>query len=174
MVPLQVLDHGGGGAGVLLLHGGGRTSRDWDELAGRLGPLGYRVVAVDLRGHGGTPVGPVDLGPVQSSLAPMAATLTAHLREVMRSVDELDLFEVYRQVRCPLVIVSGQRSMAELLPAQAQEPWMAYERWVQVQLDWAAADNPAVTLVRLPTGHDPHLEAPEAVASLIHRYGAGG
>jgi pimeloyl-ACP methyl ester carboxylesterase len=111
---------------------------------------------------------------VQSSLAPMAATLTAHLREVMRSVDELDLFEVYRQVRCPLVIVSGQRSMAELLPAQAQEPWMAYERWVQVQLDRAAADNPAVTLVRLPTGHDPHLEAPEAVASLIHRYGAGG
>jgi hypothetical protein len=58
----------------------------------------------------------------------MAATLTANLREVMRSVDELDLFEVYRQVRCPLVIVSGQRSMAELLPAQAQEPWMAYER----------------------------------------------
>jgi hypothetical protein len=40
MVPLQVLDHGGGGAGVLLLHGGGRTSRDWDELAGRLGPCG--------------------------------------------------------------------------------------------------------------------------------------
>jgi pimeloyl-ACP methyl ester carboxylesterase len=111
---------------------------------------------------------------VQSSLAPMAATLTAHLREVMRSVDELDLFEVYRQVRCPVVIVTGQRCIAELLPAQAQEPWMAYERWVQVQLDRAAADNPAVTLVRLPTGHDPHLEAPEAVASLIHRYGAGG
>jgi len=44
---------------------------------------------------------------LQSCLAPMAATLTEHLRDVMRSVDDLDLFEVYRQARCRLVIVSG-------------------------------------------------------------------
>jgi pimeloyl-ACP methyl ester carboxylesterase len=241
VVPLQVIDHGGGGADVVLLHGGGRTSRDWDQVAHRLATMGYRTVAVDLRGHGGTPVAPwiwelvvddvatvVDtLGlhqPVvvghslggmvaalwaashsscplavnldghgnptradqyagldqhdrarahqvlQSCFAPMAATLTEHLREVLRSVDGLDLFEVYRRARCRLVIASGQQSLVELLPAQAQAPWRAYERWVQAQLDQAAAANPAVALVWLPTGHDPHLEAPEAVASLVHHW----
>jgi hypothetical protein len=84
-------------------------------------------------------------------------------------VDGLDLFGVYRRVR-RLVIVSGQQSMAELLPAPAQRPWKAYERWVQLQLDQAAADHPAVALVGLPTGHDPHLEAPEAVASPVHHW----
>jgi pimeloyl-ACP methyl ester carboxylesterase len=79
-------------------------------------------------------------------------------------------FEVYRRARCRLVIVSGQQSLAELLPAQAQAPWRAYERWVQAQLDQAAAANPALALVWLPTGHDLHLEAPEAVASLVHHW----
>lgn len=100
----------------------------------------------------------------------MAATLSEHLREVMGRVDGLDLFGVYRQVRCRLVIVSGRESMAELLPTPAQEPWRAYERWVRLQLDRAAAANPALILVELPTGHDPHLEAPEAVASLVHHW----
>lgn len=238
-VPLRVLDHGGDGGDVLLLHGGGRTGRDWDDVAGRLGALGYRVVAPDLRGHGGTPAAPwswdAALGDVEAvvaevalrepavvghslggmvaalwaarragcplavnldghgnpvrpdqyaglsgagaedahramlaAFAPMADGLTEHFRGVMRCIDELDRFAVYRRACCPLVVVSAQRSMAEVLPQEVRAPWAAYERWVQQQLDAAAAANPNVALVAMPTGHNVHLEAPEAVATLIH------
>ena len=55
-VPLAVRDHGGDGPDVLLLHGAGRTSLDWELLAARL--TGFRVVAVDLRCHGLSGDGP--------------------------------------------------------------------------------------------------------------------
>jgi pimeloyl-ACP methyl ester carboxylesterase len=38
----------------MLLHGGGRSSGDWDGAAVRLRALGRRPVALDLRGHGST------------------------------------------------------------------------------------------------------------------------
>lgn len=41
---------------------------------------------------------------------------------------------------------------------------------MRLQLDRAAAANPAVVLVELPTGHDPQLEAPEVVASVVHHW----
>ncbi|MFG3438920.1 alpha/beta fold hydrolase [Nonomuraea sp. NPDC047897] len=50
-IPLAVRDHGGDGPPVLLLHGLGGTLDAWQEV----GPLladAYRVVAIDLRGHG--------------------------------------------------------------------------------------------------------------------------
>ena len=137
-------------------------------------------LAVNLDGHGNPTRADQDAGldqhdrvrahqVLQSCLAPMAALLTEHLREVMRGVDALDLFGVYRRAHCRLVVASARQSMAELLPGPEQEPWRAYERWVQLQLDRAAA-NPAVVLVKLPTGHDPQLEAPEVVASMVHHW----
>jgi pimeloyl-ACP methyl ester carboxylesterase len=51
-VPIVAEDHGGQGRDVLLLHGGGRTRRDWDALAGLLMSAGFRPVSMDLRGHG--------------------------------------------------------------------------------------------------------------------------
>jgi pimeloyl-ACP methyl ester carboxylesterase len=51
-VPVVAEDHGGAGPDVLLLHGGGRTRRDWDRFAGLLRGRGYRPVAFDLRWHG--------------------------------------------------------------------------------------------------------------------------
>jgi pimeloyl-ACP methyl ester carboxylesterase len=51
-VPIAVEDHGGTGPDVLLLHGGGRTRRDWDAFAPLLRDHGYRPVAFDLRWHG--------------------------------------------------------------------------------------------------------------------------
>ena len=60
-VPLAVTDFGGGGHGVLLLHGlMGRASTWWAD-ARWLCALG-RVVAYDARGHGrsGAPDGPYD------------------------------------------------------------------------------------------------------------------
>lgn len=56
--PLNVTDHGGVGLPILLLHGGGRDSRDWDQVAEGLSNRGYRPMALDLRGHGRTPTAP--------------------------------------------------------------------------------------------------------------------
>ncbi|XVV15660.1 alpha/beta fold hydrolase [Actinoplanes sp. CA-131856] len=40
-----------GGVPALLVHGTGSSASTWDRFAARLVPLGYRAVAVDLRGH---------------------------------------------------------------------------------------------------------------------------
>lgn len=45
---------GGGGRPVLLVHGLASNARLWDEVAARLAGEGHPVVAVDLRGHGGS------------------------------------------------------------------------------------------------------------------------
>ncbi|MER6026203.1 alpha/beta hydrolase [Streptomyces sp. NPDC001851] len=45
-----VLDHGGEGPDVLLLHGANRTALDWEPVRPHL--PGVRLVAMDLRGHG--------------------------------------------------------------------------------------------------------------------------
>jgi len=42
----------GGGAPILVLHGGGQTRHAWEESCAHLGELGYDVTALDLRGHG--------------------------------------------------------------------------------------------------------------------------
>lgn len=41
-------------AGVVLVHGPSRSRADWDRLAERLAMRGFVVIAVDLRGHGGS------------------------------------------------------------------------------------------------------------------------
>lgn len=47
------LDRGAAGSpGVLLLHGFNQTCHSWDEFAPRLAADGFRVVAMDQRGHG--------------------------------------------------------------------------------------------------------------------------
>jgi pimeloyl-ACP methyl ester carboxylesterase len=45
---------GGGARPVLLVHGLASNARLWDEVAARLAGEGHPVVAVDLRGHGGS------------------------------------------------------------------------------------------------------------------------
>lgn len=37
---------------VILLHGGGQTRRAWDQTGARLARAGFRVLALDMRGHG--------------------------------------------------------------------------------------------------------------------------
>ncbi|MBI5597286.1 MAG: alpha/beta hydrolase [Elusimicrobia bacterium] len=49
--PLQLVDWGGSGPGVLMVHGMGAHSAWWDEVIPLL-PSGLRVVTMDLRGHG--------------------------------------------------------------------------------------------------------------------------
>ncbi|HEY2723332.1 MAG TPA: alpha/beta hydrolase [Pseudonocardiaceae bacterium] len=47
---IAVVDHGGEGPDVLLLHGANRTLLDWEPVRPHL--PGLRLVAMDLRGHG--------------------------------------------------------------------------------------------------------------------------
>jgi len=56
-VDLQCTDSGGGGEPVLLAHAIGCDRRMWDGLAAALAPR-RRVVAIDARGHGKSPLPP--------------------------------------------------------------------------------------------------------------------
>lgn len=53
-VSLASEDWGAGAEGVLLVHDEGRSRQDWSTLAPRLATNGFRVLALDLRGHGGS------------------------------------------------------------------------------------------------------------------------
>jgi pimeloyl-ACP methyl ester carboxylesterase len=56
--PIGVIDWGGGGDPLLLVHGGGTNAAEWTPVAPLLGD--YRCLAFDLPGHGRTPA-PADL-----------------------------------------------------------------------------------------------------------------
>jgi pimeloyl-ACP methyl ester carboxylesterase len=76
---LHLLDWGGDGPDLLLLHGGALTAHTWDwvcaELSGR-----YRCIALDLRGHGDSEWSPaMDYG------------TEAHVRDVAGLADALGL-----------------------------------------------------------------------------------
>lgn len=60
-VRLSVRDWGGDGAGVLLLHGLAGHCGEWDGLARSLRRDGYRVLALDQRGHGRSERAPADV-----------------------------------------------------------------------------------------------------------------
>lgn len=54
-VDLHFTDSGGSGEAVLLVHAIGCDHRMWSDLAARLAPR-FRVIAIDVRGHGQSPV----------------------------------------------------------------------------------------------------------------------
>jgi len=88
---------------------------------------------------------------------------------VLREIDALDLFEVYRRARCPLLIVSGADHgwVAHLLPVHLVPAWEAYAAWTRAQLDVVAREVPYVSVAALPTGHDVHREDPSGLLWLL-------
>lgn len=68
------VDFGGRGPDVLLVHGTGHNSAVWAPVAGRLRPH-CRVVAIDLRGHGRTPLDSDDAEQYWRDLGPICAAL---------------------------------------------------------------------------------------------------
>jgi len=72
---------------VVLVHGLTSNSDDWGPVAERLVPLGYRVIGVNQRGHGGSSLGTegfgparhgADLGQVLSALDLRGVTVVGH------------------------------------------------------------------------------------------------
>ncbi|MEV0144770.1 MULTISPECIES: alpha/beta hydrolase [unclassified Nonomuraea] len=241
-VSIVAEDHGGHGKDILLLHGGGRTRRDWDALAGLLMSNGFRPVSMDLRGHGESGEAPWSWKEVLADVAtvakeyelhrpmvvghslggmvaalwagehpecPLAVNLDGHgnatrpdqffgldddsaahacqemtsflaemgrglpesFLQVMREIDALDLFAAYRATRCPLLVVSGDATaFAGMFPEHLVPAWNAYCVWTQRELDAVVRESPWVRETSLPTGHDPHLEDPEAVLRLLIEY----
>jgi alpha-beta hydrolase superfamily lysophospholipase len=53
-VTLAGEDWGQGTRGILLVHDAGRSRTDWSTIAPKLGNAGFHVLAIDLRGHGGS------------------------------------------------------------------------------------------------------------------------
>jgi pimeloyl-ACP methyl ester carboxylesterase len=74
---LSVRELDGAGRAFLLVHGLASNARLWDGVAGHLSASGHRVVAVDLRGHGGSeePAGGYDTDTAADDLAGLAAAL---------------------------------------------------------------------------------------------------
>lgn len=238
-VPIVAEDHGGRDQDVLLLHGGGRTRRDWDVLAGLLVSNGFRPVSMDLRGHGESGEAPWSwrealadveavvreyelrqpmivghsLGGMVAALwagehpdCPLAVNLDGHgnptrpdqffgldepsatqacqemtsflaemgqglpesFLQVMREIDTLDLFAAYRAARCPLLVVSGDAlAFAGVFPDHLVPAWNAYCVWTRRELEAVVKESPLVRETSLPTGHDPHIEAPDTLLRLL-------
>lgn len=213
---------------ILLLHGGGRTSSDWSQVAPLLEANDHRAAAVQLRpmadftwedaladlaadatgfdnpaivGHslGGivaalwatrhpecpfainfdghtNPTGPfAGLSPQEEMAAEevMRAFLEEgsddpDIAQIVEQLGSLDLFEVYRKVRCPLLVVTSTRpDFEELLPRTVGAAFSSYRKGFGASLAAIAERTELLSLAELPTGHDMHLEAPEEVARLI-------
>ena len=73
-VPIAARDYGGDGSGIVLLHGAGGNLAHMTSLARALSPT-YRVVAVDLRGHGRSGDGPWNWPDVLADLDAVVADL---------------------------------------------------------------------------------------------------
>jgi pimeloyl-ACP methyl ester carboxylesterase len=73
-VPIAARDYAGDGPGLLLLHGAGGNLAHMSALAGALSPT-YRVVAVDLRGHGRSGNGPWNWPDILADLDAVVADL---------------------------------------------------------------------------------------------------
>jgi pimeloyl-ACP methyl ester carboxylesterase len=78
-VRLFFRDSGGPGEPVVLLHANTGTSASWDPQFEALSAAGYRVIAFDRRGWGGSTADPAT-GPQPGSVAEDLAGLTDHLR----------------------------------------------------------------------------------------------
>ena len=87
-----------GGLPVILLHGGGQTRHAWSKAAMELAVAGYRVISLDLRGHGESELCPkgryalddhiADLGTVMESLHSAPVLVGASLGGVVSLVGQ--------------------------------------------------------------------------------------
>jgi len=137
-------------------------------------------LAVNLDGHGNPTRPDQYLGLDETARAHAYLDMTAFFTQavesldgpmvqVMREVDALDLFAVYRAARCPLLVVSGDDHawVGELVPEHLVPAWEAYREWTRAQLAAVAREVPYVRVASLPTGHDAHVDDPVGLIDIV-------
>ncbi|MFI7447599.1 alpha/beta fold hydrolase [Nonomuraea sp. NPDC049714] len=136
-------------------------------------------LAVNLDGHGNPTRAEQFLGLDEASAVRAQQEMTLFLEEmgrglpesflqVMREIDALDLFAVYRAARCPVLVVSGDATaFAAIFPEHLVPAWHAYCAWTRRELAAVTRRPSPVREASLPTGHDPHREDPESLARLL-------
>ncbi|MGP4100774.1 alpha/beta fold hydrolase [Nonomuraea sp. KM90] len=130
-------------------------------------------LAVNLDGHT-NPTGPFEgVDPVEAERTMRAflaeeTTNDPEMSHFIAQMDALDLLDVYRRPRCPLLVVSSSGAdLSAMLPPDVSAAFDAYVRGFARELTAAAEQTPLLSLADLATGHDMHLQAPHEVADLI-------
>ncbi|MCP2257509.1 Alpha/beta hydrolase family protein [Streptoalloteichus tenebrarius] len=140
-------------------------------------------LAVNVDGHG-DPQGPRSYdAPDPDAAAAAHEAVTAFLAELdaedgpnpdleqyLATFEGFDLFAVYREARCPLLVISSEREEdedEEELPPAVADAFAAHRRGIARDLALVAAQNPLVSATSLPTTHDVHLEDPEGLVRLV-------
>ncbi len=99
------------------------------------------------------------------------ATSSRTLRQVIQNVDAVDLFAVYRAVRCPLLIFNAvrpeERRAIKLLAGDGVALTRAYRRGLSRDLCQLAANNQLVTVVEVDATHMLIKTHPKLVAERI-------
>jgi pimeloyl-ACP methyl ester carboxylesterase len=159
---IAVLDHGGEGPDVLLLHGANRTALDWETVRPHL--TGLRLVAMDLRGHGRS-----------ASVCSYewedheGRHLPGELPALMAPLEGYDLFADVRGLRVPVLLAAGARTPGLAhLPQRVRELTGALVRGIGRAL---AALPDRIGVVRLESArHMVHLDEPARVGELIREF----
>ncbi|MBG0564158.1 alpha/beta fold hydrolase [Actinoplanes aureus] len=135
---------GDGGKTAVLVHGIMSDSRTWHRVAPRLADLGYRVVAVDLRGHGASPRGAYspqewadDL--VDTLDGPIAVAIGHSLGAVALSL-AVDRLDCVRAIYSDPAFLIGQLGTAADREAFRRFKHATREQIVAVSPRWDTAD----------------------------------
>src|SRR5437870_1377159 len=107
--------HGATGPPVLLLHGLGSCAADWAWQIPLLEPA-FRVIAVDLPGHGASPVPPS--GMTIEDMADDVATPRRGYAAAMRALARFDARGQVAAIRRPTLVVAGDRDTVVPLDAK--------------------------------------------------------
>jgi len=102
------------------------------------------------------------------------ATSPRALRQVIQAVDSVDLFSLYRDVGCPLLIFNAirpeERRTVKLLAGSGLALTRAYRRGLSRDLAKLAAANDQVTVVEVDATHMLIKTHPELVAENINAF----
>src|SRR5438477_635109 len=150
----------GSGPAITFLHGFTQGGRSWNDVGGLLGP-GWRVLAPDLRGHGGTRLRPAAPHTMDACLADLEAIWAAEgieqthlvgysLRGMGAAAME-PVWDRLQHVTGPCLFVAG-----------ADDHGYAHE----ARRLAAAVPNGRAEIVPR-AGHAVHLERPQALATLL-------
>jgi pimeloyl-ACP methyl ester carboxylesterase len=88
--------------------------------------------------------------------------------EIYASLDEVDMLEIYRELRCPLLLVNAVPADPASMPGP---PWLgelmaAFRKGQTRDLEALAAKRPNVKLVTVTGSHGLLFEQPETIAEV--------